>query len=89
MTEQQKEYKKILDENNKTMPRQGTAFALVKNISLAERVDLTDEQFATIGAAIKVMLDATSIMSITKEELRAVIRFLWNNLFEWEENDGD
>ena len=89
MTEQQKEYKKILDENNKTMPRQGTAFALVKNIGLAEGVDLTDEQFATIGAAIKVMLDATSIMSITKEELRTVIKFLWNNLFEWEENDGN
>lgn len=87
MTEQQERYCEVLNDNPKKMPNLGTALALVQNINLAEGVDLSDEQFCTIGAAIKVMLDAPTINSITKEQLRTVIRFLWNNLFEWEEKD--
>jgi len=88
MTEQQKRYCEVLNDNSQATLKQGIAFGLIDNIELTEGIDLTDEQYETIGAAIKLMLDAPTINSITKEKLRAVIRFLWNNLFEWEENDG-
>lgn len=89
MTEEQRIMNNILNRYENGIPSLSRAFRIIDNIDIIEEMELSDKQLVTVGAAIKTMLDAPTINSINKEQLRRVIRFLWNMLFEWEENNGD
>lgn len=86
---QKREYRKLLNENKGKTPSFSKSLIIVQHMDLVEGEELTEAQLLTIGSAIKNMLDAPTINSITKEQLRTVIRFLWNNLFEWEDIAND
>lgn len=58
------------------------AFRIIDNIDLVTYSELTDKQLIVIGEAIKTLLNAPTIMSVNKEQLRQTIRFLWEFVFE-------
>jgi len=60
------------------------AFRIIDNIDLVTYSELTYKQLIVIGEAIKTLINAPTIMSVNKEQLRQTIRFLWEFVFEEE-----
>lgn len=58
------------------------AFRIIDNIDLVTYSELTDKQLIVIGEAIKTLINAPTVMSVNKEQLRQTIRFLWEFVFE-------
>ena len=64
------------------MPSLRDSIVIVSNIELLDDFEeLTDLEIFIVGYAVGNILQMPSVMSIPKEKLRSIIRFLWSGLY--------
>lgn len=70
--------------HNPTWAQSMSIFILLKHLK-----EPTEDELITVGAAIKNVLEMPTHNSITKKDMLNAIRFLWNQIYEFTEEDKE
>lgn len=70
--------------HNPTLAQSMSIFILLKHLK-----EPTEDELITVGVAIKNVLEMPTHNSITKKDMLNAIRFLWNQIYEFTEEDKE